>query len=373
MGPSELDSRMTALGKMSAGLVHDLGNIFTVLMGYADLLGPLVPKGGPPGEYLRQMARVVDRGSLLCRNLHYFSGRGTQRAEAIDLSEFLAESEGLLRRLTGEAIELSIQLDPGLPALWADRIHLAQLLFNLVSNARDSMPGGGAVTLEASCEPAREAFEPGEKTQIRICVRDRGCGMSSEVRRRLFEPFFSTKPAGRGLGLWTVREIARQWGGSVAVDSTTGEGTEVRVILPTAPAGRIPDPSLLGRIPAAAETILVVEDSDSMRRFACDILNSLGYSVTSATDGVQALQRIRESGTGPDLLIADLGLPGLSGVELAACVREIDPDTRILFVSDRPPGENSPRRAAEEGLILYKPFLPTDLASRVFESLTPRS
>ena len=108
-----------------------------------------------------------------------------------------------------------------------------------------------------------------------------------------------------------------------------------------------------------------------MRRFACDILSSLGYSVASVSDGVQALQRIRESGTGPDLLIADLGLSGLSGVELAACVREIDPETKILFVSNRPPGEHSRRRTSEEGLILYKPFLPTDLASRVFESLSP--
>jgi two-component system cell cycle sensor histidine kinase/response regulator CckA len=372
MDPSDPEARMVVLGRMAAGVTHDLGNIFTVLLGYADLLNPLIPREGQCGEFLRQMSRVIERGSMLCRNLHYFSGRGTARADAIGLAEFLAESEGVLRRLLGEEVELSIQVEPGTPPVWSDRLHLAQVLFNLVSNARDAMPGGGPLKIEAGPGRAAGAPEKDGAKQVRISVRDRGCGMSPEVRRRLFEPFFTTKPSGQGLGLWTVREIARQWGGSVAVESTPGEGTDLHVILPSMVAGSEKELPVAGRKDAAAESILVVEDSDSMRRFACDILGSLGYSVASVSDGVQALQRVRESGAGPDLLIADLGLPGLGGVELAACIRELYPETKILFVSNRPPGESSRRGKADEGLILYKPFLPTDLASRVFESLSPR-
>jgi two-component system, cell cycle sensor histidine kinase and response regulator CckA len=252
-------------------------------------------------------------------------------------------SARMLHRLIGAHIRLDVRLEDPLPAVRADRSQLEQVLMNLVVNARDAMPVGGVLTVTTATTDVprtqREQRVMPRGRYVQLAVTDTGIGMDDSTRTRIFEPFFTTKERGRGtgLGLATVYGIVKQSGGFIWVASTPGAGTTFDIFLPAltvrAESGRRRPVETPLDLAAAGETVLVVEDEDSVRRLAHEVLTRVGYRVLDAADGVAAIS-LAEQHSGPiDLLLTDIVLPGISGIAVAESLRRTRPDVRVLYTS----------------------------------------
>ncbi len=362
--------RLEAVGQLTGGVAHEFNNLLMALSGALDLLAPHVD-GARGMRMLDHARRSADRGARLTRQLLAFARKQHLQVEPVDLNALVAGMTELLASTLGRTIEVETVLDPATWPAMADAAQLELVLLNLAINARDAMPGGGRISIctdgETLGPPLRPEDPPaGDYAVLRLA--DTGCGMSPSVQARAFEPFFTTKDSGRGtgLGLAQVLGVAQQLGGGARIDSVEGKGTSVSVFLPRAwePAvavSRPPSLALPGPQVLSGARLLLVDDDIEVRDIARGMLEDMGALVTEAGSGAAALLLLR-TGPGVDLVLADLTMPSMGGLELARHIVAWQPDLPVVLMSGygaEGTGENP------EGVraVLQKPFRAADLAS----------
>ena len=371
--------KLEAIGRLAGGVAHDFNNMLTAIGGYTALALDQAPTGSPLEGDLDEIRKATDRAALLTRQLLAFSRKQVLLPELLNLNGVVLELESMLRPLIGEDIALTTQLDPALGPIEADPGQLHQVVMNLVVNARDAMPSGGAITIETANSDVDEnddAIEPGR--YVTLTVRDTGQGIDEPTLRQIFEPFFTTKDAGKGtgLGLATVYGIVKQSGGYVAVDSELGVGSAFTIYLRRADGAVLqpvePEPAPIAAVaalpaPAAASTcVLVVEDEEVIRGLVDQVLRGEGYEVLLAANGDEAIALAADNRV--DVLLTDLTMPGIGGHELADRLRGGEPGLKVMFMSGFAEGGDFSASALPPATaFLEKPFTFTMLSERVRE------
>lgn len=375
-------SRLETVGRLASGIAHDFANILTLISGYTEiLLGRADAAGTGRGE-LEEIRRASNRGATLIAQLLQFTRDETAKPKPIALNALVTDMERMLRPIIGETIEVRLNLAPGPCQVLADPVEIDQVVMNLLLNARDAMPAGGIIVIETVegmlDEAAASALEMAAGPCATLRVADTGQGIDAAVMPHLFDPFFTTKPLGKGagLGLSTVRQIVRRRGGAVWASSDPGAGSIFHVCLPRVydPGGIVDTKPDRRASPRGAETVLVVEDEESVRRLLSQILRMRGYQVLEAADGEQALALFREGGAGIQLVLTDVIMPKMGGSELAARLLALRPDLPLVFMSGYPDAQFSgidPRSAGRR--FLRKPLMPDALASAIREVLDSTS
>jgi len=371
--------KMQAIGQLAGGVAHDFNNLLTAILMQLDVLATRHPVGDPSYEGLNEIKQTSMRAADLVRKLLTFSRKQTVQREILDLGELISEFEVLLRRVLYEDVKLTTDYGRNLPAVRADRGQLETAVMNLAVNARDAMVGGGSLILETAEVDLDERYSrkhhgarPGP--HVMLSVSDTGHGMDAEILSQIFEPFFTTKPQGQGtgLGLSMVYGIIEQSGGHIEVESTVGSGTTFRVLLPLCQESWIPDAPAGGdlRTPAATATLLLVEDEPTVRELAYEILAANGYDVITAADGREALETARRHADRIRLVITDIVMPQMGGLELVEGLAGVLPDAPVLFMSGYSESavRGEPRFALGAGF-LQKPFTPADLLRHAREAL----
>lgn len=333
--------KMEAVGRLAGGVAHDFNNLLMVISGYTEVLLEHLEQDASLHAKAEAVQQAAERATTLTRQLLAFSRRQLLELKVVDLNTIISDMERLLTPLIGETIQLSTELSPALGRTRADAGQLEQVLMNLVVNAKDAMPAGGKIIIRTSNIELDNSYrrehtyiQPGP--YIMLSVSDTGCGMDKETQSRIFEPFFTTKEKGKGtgLGLSTVYGIIKQSGGYVFAHSEVGHGTTFRIFLP-----RVEEPAdCKGAVNQArgeargSETVLLVEDEESVRQLVRETLQSRGYSVIDAADGEQALA-IASTQNAIHLMITDVVMPGINGQELAKEILKTHPATKVLFLS----------------------------------------
>jgi PAS domain S-box-containing protein len=357
--------KMEAVGQLAGGVAHDFNNVLAVIMSYGDLMLEELGADAPMSADLREVTAAAARAAGLTRQLLAFSRRQLLQPHVVQLNALITNLEKMLRRLLRESIELTTNLDAGLGYVYADAGQIEQVLVNLVVNARDAILHAGDISITTSnvqldAEYGRLHSGAPAGAYIMVSVGDTGCGMTSEVQERMFEPFFTTKERdrGTGLGLSTVYGIIRQSGGYVWCYSEAGKGTTFKIYLPRVESADEPMP-VAATAPASrgSETILLVEDEAPVRLVASRILRQSGYTVIEAPDGATAVALCMAHTDPMDLVVTDMVMPGMTAHELAARVRAIRPETRVLFMSGYTEDAALRQRFLEPGAaFLEKPF-----------------
>lgn len=371
--------KLEAIGRLSGGLAHDFNNLFCVISGHTELLTEQMEPTHPALKNLAQIKKAVDSATSLTRQLLAFSRKQVFHPRSLDLNAVVVETRKMLGRLVGENIEFFTSLHPSLGNVRVDPVQFEQVLVNLVLNARDAMSQGGKLTIETKNveleegAQSRRAIVPAGKYVV-LSVTDNGCGMDEEAQSRIFEPFYTTKELGKGsgLGLATVYGIVKQSGGFIWVYSELSQGTTIRVYLPRVDSS--PTPLSLGNarteIRQGSETVLLVENTESLRNLAKELLKSNGYAVLDAESGREAL-RIASSYSGPiHLLLTDVIMPGMGGKQLAEQLTSLRPATRVLYMSGYSNDGIVQSGILESGaLLLEKPFTREILLRKVRQVL----
>jgi PAS domain S-box-containing protein len=374
--------KMEAVGRLAGGVAHDFNNLLMVVSGYTEVLLEQLDQEDPLLAKVQAIQQAADRATTLTRQLLAFSRKQLLELKVVDVNAIVADMERLLRPLIGENIELATKLTPNVGHTRADAGQLEQVIMNLVVNAKDAMPSGGKIlieTREADVDAARREhslIEPG--TYILLSVSDTGAGMDQETQSRIFEPFFTTKEKGKGtgLGLSTVYGIVKQSGGYIFAQSEMGCGTAFRIYLP-----RVPDPAehaghaKHSQTPTGgSETVLLVEDEESVRELVRETLKSKGYSVMEAGDGVAGMKAAESYQGRIDILITDVVMPGMSGRELAQRVAAVRPQIKVLYLSGYTEDAIIHEGVLDPGTaFLQKPFTLHALARKVREVLRGES
>ena len=368
--------KMEAVGQLTGGIAHDFNNLLTGIMGSLDLMRRRIAIGryDQIERFMEAASGSASRAAALTHRLLAFSRRQSLDPRAIDVNELVASMGSLLSSTVGENIRLETRLAPGLALARADANQLESALLNLVINSRDAMPGGGRLTIETSetIIQAAETAEPGPLqpgAYVVLCVTDTGMGMTQDVLAKVFDPFYTTKPIGQGtgLGLSMIYGFAQQSGGHVGIDSRPGEGASVKLYLPVAgPADARPDSAVALTPPQGdGETVLVVEDDPSVRMLVLEVLGELGYAALEASDAKSALPILR-SQTRIDLMVSDVGLPGVDGRQLAELARVHRPGLKVLFVTGY--AQHAEERSSFLGVgmdMVAKPFALDVLATKI--------
>ena len=367
--------KMEAIGRLAGGVAHDFNNLLTVIGGYCSLLLDSVDADHPFHGPLAEVARATERAADLTRQLLVFGRQRMVQPKTVDLNQIISESLRLLRRLIAKNIELVTELHPQPLLVEADPGQIEQVIVNLAINARDAMPDGGELLFRT--HPVTVGDRPDSSSlcrQARLTVRDQGIGMDAETLAKIWEPFFTTKEVGKGtgLGLATVYGIVNQSRGTVAVASEPGKGTTFTIHFPLADAQRafLDTAATTIQIPRGTETILLVEDEESIRQLAGQILRGAGYTILEAQSGIAALETASRYSGPIHLLATDLMMPQMSGRTLADIFQSQRRTTPILYMSGH--GEEELLRAAgsdAKPFVLAKPYSPKELATRVREIL----
>ena len=370
--------RLESLGRLAGGVAHDFNNILTGIVGNASMIQFAAPAGSEIASMSKEIVRASETAAALTRQLLAFSRKQPGAMVTIALPGAVDRLRAMLSRLLGERIALEVDCPADIWPVTIDPTQFEQVLVNLAVNAKDAMPDGGTlgivarnVALDAPITAAAGALGPG--SYVHLAVRDSGCGIPAEQLERVLEPFFTTKPAGKGtgLGLSVVYGIVQQAGGAIRIASEAGRGTTVELWLPRAESGS--DKPLGGPtgVPATSrgERILLVEDQDGVRETVQRSLEKLGYAVTAAGTGVEALALAR--GAPPfDLLLTDVVMPGMNGPDVAHAMQKLHPGIRVLFVSGYHEQALAERRLAVPGAaLLKKPFDAFALAAAVRAAL----
>jgi two-component system cell cycle sensor histidine kinase/response regulator CckA len=377
--------KMEGIGRLAGGVAHDFNNLLTAIVGFTDLILERIPRIDRTADDVREIRKAADRATALTRQLLAFSRKQFLNPTVLDINETVSGLIQMLPRVIGEHIQTITRLAPQLPPVWADSSQMDQVLVNLVLNARDAMPAGGQLTIETAAveldedrlRAERLTGQPGK--YVMLAVTDTGTGMDAATRARAFEPFFTTKPTGQGtgLGLATVYGIIDQSGGGIALDTAPGQGTAVRIFLPvtsvTKKDGRRRDaPAMIVR--GGSESLLLVEDNDSVRQVTAEALRRRGYTVHEARHGEEALEWATTSRAKFDLLVTDVVMPGLSGPNLAARLLRIFPNLKVLYISGYTEDATAVQGNFWGGVpLLQKPFTPAQLAERVRMALKSAS
>jgi PAS domain S-box-containing protein len=369
--------KIEAVGQLAGGMAHEFNNYLGIVLGYSDLL---LEEAGATEGLRRNVAEIkaaTQRAASLTRKLLALSRRQVLEPKVLDVNAVVWETHKLLRRLIPGNIDLVPVLEPNLSPVRVDPAQIQQILINLVVNARDAMPQGGKVVIETANVELDEEYagrhievQPG--SYVMLAVNDNGSGIDAQTQARIFEPFFTTKQEGKGtgLGLSTVYGIVRQSGGHITVDSALREGTRFCVYLPSTAATELTvedeTPPMQTEVLAGTETVLVVEDDPALRRLISVSLEKRGYTVLVAEDGTEAI-RILESNPGKiDLVVSDIMMPKLNGLELRKKAILLRPEMRFLLISgyaEDTIGETA--HLPQDAGYLEKPFLPIELARKV--------
>jgi PAS domain S-box-containing protein len=370
--------RMEAVGQLTGGVAHDFNNLLAVIIGNLDLLKRDLRDDPARMQLVEGGMHAAERGATLIRRLLAFARRQTLTPRALDLNELINNAIELLRRAAGAHIQIDSQLAPDLDPCIADTAQLETALLNLVINARDAMPDGGKVlisTRNVRLVGDEEVLDGSGDPYVRVAVADTGTGISEEIRDRVFEPFFSTKAPGRGtgLGLSMVFGFVEQSNGKIRLVTEVGAGTTFFLYFPRSEQQAVAQPRpRTGEVAPRSrnETILLVEDDVEVRQMLQRLLGELGYQVTVASSGGEALGLL-EGGLRPDLLLTDVVLPeGPNGFELAAQARARQPRLKLLFTSGYSQGLASRRPATVAGtFMLQKPFHRSELAHLIRRAL----
>jgi two-component system cell cycle sensor histidine kinase/response regulator CckA len=375
--------KMEAVGRLAGGVAHDFNNLLMVISGYAEVLLEHTRRNDPLYPKIEAIHQATDRATTLTRQLLAFSRKQLLELKVVDLNLIVEDIKRLLRPLIGENIELQTQLAPDLGRTRADAGQIEQVLMNLVVNSKDAMPNGGKIIIQSANarlnpEDVRREYsyiQPG--LYVVLSVTDTGEGMDRETQLRIFEPFFTTKEKGKGtgLGLSTVYGIIKQSGGYVLVQSEPGQGTTFRIYLPRVedalePVGTADTSSSQN---GGSETVLLVEDEESVRQLVRETLESKGYKVLEADNGEAALRIVSNYSDKVDMLITDVVMPGMSGRELSARLCASRPQTKVLYLSGY-----TEDAIGHEGVVdpdtafLQKPFTLQMLSRKVREVLGER-
>ena len=364
--------KLEAIGRLAGGVAHDFNNLLMVMQARASLMRDRLPVKPPTHDELQEIVSAADRGATLTRQLLAFSRKQVLQATPMELNRAIEDTVGMLRRLVGETIALETDLDRQLGWIKADPGQVLQVLLNLAANARDAMPNGGRLLIGTGNvrleeEDALRIPSATAGDYVALTVRDTGHGMDDDTRSRVFEPFYSTKDLGTGLGLATVYGIVNQSGGFVRLSSRRGEGTTFQVCFPRVAAGdssTVPD-TPVDMLFDRRGTVLLAEDEASVRAVVRDLLEVAGVRVLEAGDGEEAARLAREHDGPIDLLLTDVVMPGMNGWRLAETVRANRPDARVLFMSGYPePLDETHSISSRDGFI-QKPFSPDDLMRKL--------
>jgi len=375
--------KMQVIGQLASGVAHDFNNILGVIMGYTDLIASDLDADSPLGVYTEEIRQASERAVGLTRQLLVFCRKNTVQPVVLDVNDVVNDMDKMLRRLIGENIAMTITAGAEAARIRADAGYVGQVVMNLVINARDAMPDGGAlaiatsnITLDGRQEPDAPGLAGAARGKyVMLSVSDTGLGMTGEVMSHLFEAFYTTKLSGRGtgLGLATCRTIVEQSGGHISVSSEVGKGTTFSIYFPSVEQAldASAKPAQAGPLPRGTETLLLVEDEPSVRHLVRGVLQAQGYAVLSASNGQEALHVVREHmGAAIRLVISDVIMPLMGGRVMAEWLKTSNPDLRFLFTSGYTDEAIAQHGVLDVGVdFLAKPYAPSTLIRRVRELL----
>jgi hypothetical protein len=372
--------KMECVGQLAAGVAHDINNVLTVIQGHTGILLNNTPPGTSTEKSLKQITAAAERAAKFIRQLLMFSRKQMFETKLVDLNAVLRNMDNMLLRLLGEDVVLEPHYLGTLPCIEADTGMIEQVLMNLAINARDAMPKGGKLTVTTSSIGVDADYvrhHPEARTGQFICliVKDSGCGMDHKTLQRIFEPFFSTKEAGKGtgLGLATVYGIVKQHHGWIEVESKIGIGTTFKIYFP--PSDRVgefatefvakPEPVRGGK-----EAILIVEDEPGLREIVQEVMREYEYQVSVAASGAEALRIWDECGGRFDLVLTDMIMPGgMNGLELIEGLKRRKPDLKVIYTSGYSDELTGKDLRQHDKVFLPKPYLPSQLARLVRKCL----
>jgi two-component system, cell cycle sensor histidine kinase and response regulator CckA len=367
--------KMEAVGRLASGAAGDFNNLLTVITGYSEMLRADLAEGDPLRRFADEIYLAADRAAGLTRQLVALGRRQTGVLKVQDLSALVMSMETMLRRLLGDKIELVIV--PGTGRVKADAAQMEQVIVNLALNSRDAMPHGGKFVIEIANMELEEGqndkwpgLSPG--SYVTMAISDTGTGMDAETRTHLFEPFFTTKTkgTGTGLGLSIVYGIVQQSGGSINVYSQLGEGTIFDIFLPRE-KGAVETflPAARRASKKGSETVLIADDEDGVRKLVHAVLATNGYNVLEARDGAEALAVYEANRAQVDIVVTDVVMPHMNGLELGERLYHLHPTMRVLYISGYREGPIGQSGYDRELIFLQKPFTPAELLSKVRELL----
>lgn len=367
--------KMQALGKLAGGLAHDFNNILNVIVGYAQLLQEQSNRPEKVREDATEVLKAAQRATSLTRQLLAFSRKQIVQPETVELNAVLHGISKMLRRLIREDIQICTHLATDVPPITADVGQMEQLVVNLAINAQDAMPAGGRLTIATSRANLSDAHARSLNLTAGphavLTVSDNGHGMTPDTQARVFEPFFTTKEPGKGtgLGLATVHAVVMQSRGHISVSSQLGVGTSFIIYFPesTTSAAAMKYVPLPRRMLTAAETILLVEDEQGLRRLMKELLRGEGYTVLEGADGPSAIQTSRTHPGPIHLLLTDMVMPNMNGRQLAVQLIQQRPALKVLYMTGYADSDEP-----ENGSVLEKPFMPETLLRAIQEVLAVR-
>ena len=375
--------KMEAVGRLSGGIAHDFNNLLGVIIGYSQVLKRRLDPGNALLEHVLEIEKAGQRAAALTRQLLAFSRQQILTPSVLLLNDLVADMVKMLPRLLGEDIEVSTSLSLDLGTVKADQSQIEQVVMNLAVNARDAMPKGGKLRIETTNAELDHVYawqHPGAKPghYVRLAVIDSGTGIDKDTLAHIFEPFFTTKEVGKGtgLGLATVYGVVKQSGGYIWVDSEPGQGASFEIFLP-----RISEPAIIVGVTepkvdakGGSETILLVEDSEPLRKLTRSFLESHGFRVVAAQDGQEALLVEARHAGKIDLLLTDVVMPGMNGRALAEALLQKQPAMGVLYISGYTDSFVAAHGVLEQGMaLLHKPFTEETLISKVRDVLDLKS
>jgi signal transduction histidine kinase len=377
-GQLRQSQKMEALGQMAGGVAHDFNNLLTIIRGHSDILQEQLGTGHRLQTNSQQIVKAADRAAALTRQLLAFCRMQMLQPKILDLNDLVSEMCKLLRRLVREDIAFRFQAGESLGRVKADPGQIEQVIVNLTVNACDAMPEGGTLTIETcnvkvdeELARSRPPLQPGQ--YVLLAVSDTGHGMDANTRARIFEPFFTTKEKGKGtgLGLATVYGVVKQSGGCIWVESEPGKGARFEVYLP-----RVAEKTEIEPVPVKpaepvrrGETVLIAEDEEGVRELASEFVESAGYKVLVARDGLEALAIVEQSKEPIHVLLTDVVMPNMQGPELAKRAKSLRNDMQIIYMSGYLEFNGGGGKFLEEGFFLQKPFSRDALVDKVAEAL----
>jgi PAS domain S-box-containing protein len=373
--------KFEAIGQLAGGIAHDFNNVIGAMMGWAELGSEQAPADSRLSEYFKKIRTQAGRAAGLTRQLLAFARRQILEPQDIQLNTVVTDVLSLLEKVIGKDVEIRTSLAPELAVVRADSSQIEQVLMNLCLNARDAMPAGGCLTIKTrnadfddnACRRT-PGLSPGRHAEL--VVTDNGTGMDAKTREHIFEPFFTTKEPGKGtgLGLATVFGIIRQHGGFVSVDSAPGHGTTFRIYLPgvnsavevARPRSKPDETPFRG----GNETLLVADDHEGIREMVRSALEGCGYRVLFAANGEEAIRIFEEKAREISLVVLDVVMPRIGGLEAAKRMRHIRPELPVIFTTGYSSDHEALTKVIETGgAVVEKPFDPKKLARRVRELL----